>query len=76
MYCTDKEPGDFGTMVKVLINSYWPRVGDPEVTHRPWHRSHCYGYKKNKRPAPRVANLLEKVIHFRWLDSRNYVQTW
>ena len=31
MYCTNKEPADFGTQEDVLANNYWPRVGDPEV---------------------------------------------
>ena len=73
MYCTDKEPGYFGTLVKVLINNYWPRVGDPEVTDLGTARTAMATRRIN---APRVANLLEKVIRFRCLDSRNYVQKW
>ena len=39
LYASQKEPEEFGSQESVLLNNYWPRVGDPEVKD-PNHETH------------------------------------
>ena len=39
LYASQKEPEDFGSQENVLLNNYWPRVGDPEEKN-PSHETH------------------------------------
>ena len=71
MYCTDKEPEYFGTLVKVLINNYWPRVGDPEVTDLGSARTAMTSRKINAR------TIWKKSFTFRnSMFGNHYVQKW
>ena len=71
MYCTDREPADFGTLIKVLINNYWPRVADPEVTDLGSARTAMTSRKINARTIPK------KSFTFRnSMVGNHYVQKW
>ena len=71
MYCTDKEPGYFGTLVKVLINNYWPRVGDPEVTDLGSARTAMTSREINARTISKKSFTVRNSMF-----GNRYVQKW